>query len=258
MLAHAGILIWWCCRRRNSSSKEGIKAFKPPKARGLVTGMASAASSAAAGAFFWRRTPVPKNLVASKAVDLTPAMVDPEEPPSATPSFTTDPKLGSFQGLDYPSDGSVTLYSHSPLADPTVDTTAAAAAAVAVAAAASKPAAPAGQLPAASGLQRVSAQKGGLPHNDSAASLPSNASSAQGPGTPVAPSATGGSSGRTILATAIVTVISLSPGLPLLRLAMVFNCLAGVSGCALCLLSAFVCRALASKHKCALSRSTLS
>lgn len=46
---------------------------------------------------------MPKQLVASKAVDLTPSMVDPEEPPSAAPSFTIDPKLGSMSQLERPS-----------------------------------------------------------------------------------------------------------------------------------------------------------
>lgn len=47
---------------------------------------------------------MPKHLVASKAVDLSPAMVDPEEPPSAAPSFTVDPKLGSVSQLRRPSE----------------------------------------------------------------------------------------------------------------------------------------------------------
>lgn len=77
----------------------------------------------------------------------------------------------------------VTIYTHSPFEDPNAE-------GITV---------PLGQTAAAGAmkknegeLQLLQAVKNALPHNDSAASLPSNASSAQGPGTPHAPSVVAG------------------------------------------------------------------
>ncbi len=111
------------------------------------------------------------NLVASKAVDLSPPMEDPERP--SFDSFTA-------QGLhlDAPATAPVDFYKQQlpaehqaeipPLEKQDLDG-AIAAGAVVVA------------------HNEATYEKSGMPHSDSAVSLPSNASSVQAPGTPIAP-----------------------------------------------------------------------
>ena len=83
----------------------------------------------------------------------------------------------------------VTIYTHSPFEDPNAQ-------GITV---------PLGQTAAAGAvkknegeLQLLQAVKNALPHNDSAASLPSNASSAQGPGTPHPPAVVAGQASFTL------------------------------------------------------------
>ena len=166
----AGALLWFCCRRRRQHDHPGGKSSPSQSMDSPSRGGASPA------ALIKRpfRKASPKNLVASKAIDLSPPVMDPEQP-----SFTTGPHPGSGHtpAQFYTQQISVSQpaeTSSSPAAyqtagrgpDPTV-------------------------AMGAQGFQHEGLDKAGMAHSDSAVSLPSNASSAQGPGTPIAPAVMG-------------------------------------------------------------------
>ena len=145
-----------------------------------VTGDSPSWGGASAAALIKRpfQKAPPKNLVASKAVDLTPPLIDPEQPSFTTGGDQAAPTLGHTPAQLYTHQISVTRPAeagppHSKGSDPPVG---------------------AGVI----GVQNDRQDEGGMPHSDSAVSLPSNASSVQGPGTPMAPAAVGtGQSART-------------------------------------------------------------
>lgn len=116
----------------------------------------------------FRKAP-PKNLVASKAVDLTPAVMDPEQP-----SFTT----GSNQTALLPGHAPVKMYTQQMPADYQAPQ------------AAHPPQDRAAVVGSGVG-QDEGWGKAGMPHSDSTVSLPSNASSVQAPSTPIAPAVIG-------------------------------------------------------------------
>lgn len=75
--AAAGIILWYCCRRRRHQKQHSGK-LQLPKDKTASGSSRASASLALLGRPFRRRSPT--NLVASKAVDLTPAMEDPDRP----------------------------------------------------------------------------------------------------------------------------------------------------------------------------------
>lgn len=164
----AGALLWFCCRRRRQQSEPGGKL--PLSQQGSPSW--GGASAAALIKRPFRKAP-PKNLVASKAVDLSPSLEDPEQP-----SFTT----GLHPASPAPEHTPAQFYTqHISVSQP--------------AEASSSPAAyqTAGKMSdlpvslGAGGVPHEGLDRGGMSHSDSAVSLPSNASSVQGPATPIAP-----------------------------------------------------------------------
>ena len=165
----AGALLWFCCRRRRR--QQSHPGGKLPSSHQSSPSWGKGSAAALISRPF-RKAP-PKNLVASKAVDLSPSLADPEQP-----SFTS----GLHPAGPAPDHTLAQFYTqHISVSHP--------------AEAASSPAAyqtagKAADLPVglgAGGVQHEGLDRGGMPHSDSAVSLPSNASSVQGPATPIAP-----------------------------------------------------------------------
>ena len=162
----SGALLWFCCRRRSHQDNSPGKLQLPKE----ETGSPWAASASALVKRPFRKAP-PKNLVASKAVDLTPAVMDPEQP-----SFTTGPN----RVVPPPGQTPVKMYTQQMPADYQAENPPAAHQSLDQAAV------------VGSGVgQDDGLLKAGLPHSDSAVSLPSYASSVQAPGTPIAPAVIG-------------------------------------------------------------------
>lgn len=169
VFAFAGALLWFCCRRRHQQKRPTAK-WQLPKEEASSGPSWGAATLGFLGRPF-KKSP-PANLVASKAVDLTPALEDPERP-----SFDSFSTKGLHPAAPQPS--SVDYYMQQLPADNQSDIPplvkqdlagAIAAGAVVV------------------GHTEALHDKSGMAHSDSAVSLPhSNASSVQAPGTPVAP-----------------------------------------------------------------------
>lgn len=169
MFAFAGALLWFCCRRRLQQKRPTAK-WQLPKEEASSGPSWGAATLGFVGRPF-RKSP-PTNLVASKAVDLTPALEDPERP--SFDSFSTKglhPAAPQPSSVDYymqqlPADN------QSPIPPLVKQDLAGAVAAGAVVV----------------GHNEALYDKSGMAHSDSAVSLQhSNASSVQAPGTPVAP-----------------------------------------------------------------------
>lgn len=120
----------------------------------------------------FRKAP-PKNLVASKAVDLSPGLMDPEQPSFSTGLHPAGPATEHTPAQFFTQHISVSHpaeASSSPAAYQTAGKSL--------------------HLPVGLGpgwVQQEGLDRGGMPHSDSAVSLPSNASSVQGPATPIAP-----------------------------------------------------------------------
>lgn len=163
-----GALLWFCCRRRHQQSHPGGKL--PSSHQGSPSWGGGSAAALISRPF--RKAP-PKNLVASKAVDLSPSLVDPEQP-----SFTT----GLHPAGPAPEHTPAQFYTqHISVRHP---------AEASASPAAYQTAGKTSDLPVglgAGGVQHEGLNGGGMPHSDSAVSLPSNASSVQGPATPIAP-----------------------------------------------------------------------
>lgn len=163
-LLSAGALLWFCCRRRN----------KHQQLRGKLPSSSAAGDSpswgrASAAAFMKRpfRKGPPKNLVASKAVDLNPPLLDPEQPSFTTRGDQATPTVSHTPAQLYTHRISVTRPG-----EPTPPTSKGSDTPV---------------MGGVMGVQNDRQDKAGMVHSDSAVSLPSNASSVQGPGTPMAP-----------------------------------------------------------------------
>ena len=155
------MLVWSCCRRSRTRQQTKGKR-QSPKAEEPAWG---AAALGRLGKPFRRASPPP--LVASKAVDLEP----PERPgegfpakPDALQQDALRPALVDLYVQQLP--GELHQREARPLGKPDLE---------------------GGGVAGGGGQQEGSRLKAGMPHNDSATSLPSNASSAQAPTTPVAP-----------------------------------------------------------------------
>ena len=162
----AGAFLWWCCRRRRRQQQASTGKWQLPKEE-AASGPSWAAST---GSFLSRpfRIRAPPTLGASTSIDMSPATEDPEKPPFD--SFTAQglhqsapegsgPPMHTFTSQLEKQDlnGAVT-------AGPAVVT------------------------------QQTVVDKGTMSHSNSAVSLPgSNASSLQGPATPIAPPVISGS-----------------------------------------------------------------
>ena len=166
MFAFAGILLWFCCRHQQKRPTAKWQLPKEEASSGLSWG---AATRGFLGRPFRKSPPI--NLVASKAVDLTPALEDPERP--SFDSFSTKRlhPAAPQPSVDYymqqlPADN------QSPIPPLVKQDLAGAVAAGAVVV----------------GHNEALYDKLGMAHSDSTVSLPhSNTSSVQAPGTPVAP-----------------------------------------------------------------------
>ncbi|KAL0030014.1 hypothetical protein WJX79_001051 [Trebouxia sp. C0005] len=165
----AGALLWFCCWRCRQQ-KRPLAKWQFPKEEASSGPSWGAATLGFLGRPF-RKSP-PTNLVASKAVDLTPAMEDPERP--SFDSFSTkelhptapQPSSVDFYMQQLPADNQSDI---PPLVQQDLAGAVAAGAVVAV-------------------HNEALHDKSAMAHSDSAVSLPhSNASSVQAPGTPVAP-----------------------------------------------------------------------
>ena len=162
----AGALLWFCCRRRRQGKQpQGGKMSAAAEQDSPSWGGASAAALMKRP---FRKAP-PKNLVASKTVDLTPPLMDPEQP-----SFTTGPHQAA------PAHTPAQFYTQQISVNGPAE---AAQPAYHMAGKVSDPPVVGG----AGEVQNEGLDKAGMAHSDSAVSLPSNASSVQGPGTPIAP-----------------------------------------------------------------------
>lgn len=164
----AGALLWFCCQRR--SKHQQLQGKLPSSS---AAGDSPSWGGASAAAFIKRpfRKAPPKNLVASKAVDLNPPLLDPEQPSFTTGGDQATPTLGHTPAQIYTHRISVPRLGeagppHSKGSDTPV-------------------------VGGVMGVQNDQQDKAGMAHSDSAVSLPSNASSVQGPGTPMAPAAVG-------------------------------------------------------------------
>ena len=169
LLMRAGVLLWVCCRRRRQQKQSSGK-WQLPKEEAAPGPSWGAAALGFLGRPFQRRSPT--NLVASKAVDLSPAMEDPEQPSfdsfsvkGMQPDALDTAPMGYYQ-QQLPPDQQTGV---PPLAKQDLAGAVAAGAVVV-------------------GHNQALHEKPGMPHSDSAVSLPhSNVSSVQAPGTPVAP-----------------------------------------------------------------------
>ena len=175
----AGALLWFCCRRRRQHHQPGGK-FSASHQDSSSRGGASAAAFVKRP---FRKAP-PKNLVASKAVDLSPALIDPEQP-----SFTTGPRQTTSGSGHTP----VHFYTQRISVSHPPETSSSPVAYQTSGRASDVPAAlgARGVQHGAEGVQHEGSDKAGMAHSDSALSLPSNASSVQGPETPIAPAVVG-------------------------------------------------------------------
>ena len=178
-VCRAGALLWCCCRRRRQRNHPDGKS--PPLQQDSPSW--GGASAAALIKRPFRKAP-PKNLVASKTVDLSPPLTDPEEP-----SFTTGPHQTAHGSGHTPAQFYTQQISVSHPAEnsssPDAYQTAGRVSDLPPALGAR------GVQHGAGGGQHESLDKAGMAHSDSALSLPSNASSVQGPGTPIAPAVVG-------------------------------------------------------------------
>lgn len=161
----AGALLWYCCRRRRGDQQPRGKLPTSPAAGASPSW--GGASAAALIRLPFRKAP-PKNLIASKAVDLSPPLMDPEQPSFTTSPPQAAPALGHTPAQLYTQHISV---SHVAEATP--------------------PAYQAGGKGSDPPAGVQNDRGAGMAHSDSAVSLPSNASSVQGPGTPIGPAAIG-------------------------------------------------------------------
>ena len=175
----AGALLWFCCRRRDQHNHPGAKLSSSQQGSPLWGG----ASSAALIKRPFRKAP-PKNLVASKAVDLSPALMDPEQPSFTTGQHQTVPGSGHTPAQFYTQQISVSHPAETS-SSPSAHQTAGRVSDLPVALGAR------GVQHGPGGVQHEGLDKAGMAHSDSAVSLPSNASSVQGPGTPIAPAVGG-------------------------------------------------------------------